>query len=327
MSACPGSSGWPRSTRRSSGATCGTGPCCAPMAAFASAETSSSRRCWAPRSSRSAPPPRRARLRHGAPVPPRHLPDRHRHPARRPAGEVRRYARSRSSATSMALAEDVRRELAAIGARASARSSVSPRPSSERHPGRQTIDHGALASRPTLDRERGARRASPVSGGHRHTPVASVGGRDRAAWPSPDGFGRAGARLGHLDDRRPGVRCPRWRVPCAARGDVATPVILRATGAAGQSLGAFLTEGLELDLEGIANDYVAKGLSGGVVIVRPEPTAGVARRRQSIAGNTCLYGATAGRLHLVGEPGSASPSATVAPRRSSRASARTAAST
>jgi glutamate synthase domain-containing protein 3 len=88
-----------------------------------------------------------------------------------------------------------------------------------------------------------------------------------------------------------------------ARGDVATPVILRATGAAGQSLGAFLTEGIELVLEGTANDYVAKGLSGGTVIVRPDPRLRVAAAGQSIAGNTCLYGATAGRLHLVGRAG------------------------
>ena len=53
----------------------------------------------------------------------------------------------------------------------------------------------------------------------------------------------------------------------------------------------------------MANDYVAKGLSGGTVIVRPEVALAAAAASQAIAGNTCLYGATAGRLHLVGRAG------------------------
>ena len=56
-------------------------------------------------------------------------------------------------------------------------------------------------------------------------------------------------------------------------------------------------------VDGIANDYVAKGLSGGTVVVRPATTAGFRAEREAIAGNTCLYGATAGRLHLVGRAG------------------------
>jgi glutamate synthase domain-containing protein 2/glutamate synthase domain-containing protein 1/glutamate synthase domain-containing protein 3 len=79
-------------------------------------------------------------------------------------------------------------------------------------------------------------------------------------------------------------------------------VHLRLTGAAGQSLGAFLTRGVRVELTGVANDYVGKGLSGGTLIVRPaQDEAGVPDN--AIAGNTCLYGATAGRLHLVGRAG------------------------
>ena len=88
-----------------------------------------------------------------------------------------------------------------------------------------------------------------------------------------------------------------------ARHEVGGPLHLAARGAAGQSFGAFLTAGLTLELEGVANDYVAKGLSGGVVIVRPEPDLAGIAASQSIAGNTCLYGATGGRLHLVGRAG------------------------
>ncbi|HYN47245.1 MAG TPA: hypothetical protein VER83_00175, partial [Candidatus Nanopelagicales bacterium] len=80
-------------------------------------------------------------------------------------------------------------------------------------------------------------------------------------------------------------------------------VELRATGAAGQSLGAFATDGVRIAVSGIANDYVAKGLSGGTVVVRPPATVGFRAEHEAIAGNTCLYGATGGRLHLVGRAG------------------------
>ncbi len=80
-------------------------------------------------------------------------------------------------------------------------------------------------------------------------------------------------------------------------------VELRATGAAGQSLGAFATDGVRIVVTGVANDYVAKGLSGGTVVVRPPATAGFRAEGEAIAGNTCLYGATGGRLHLVGRAG------------------------
>ena len=83
----------------------------------------------------------------------------------------------------------------------------------------------------------------------------------------------------------------------------ATLVDIRGTGAAGQSLGAFATHGVRVAVSGVANDYVAKGLSGGTVIVRPPTTAGFRAEHQAIAGNTCLYGATGGRLHLVGRAG------------------------
>ncbi len=93
----------------------------------------------------------------------------------------------------------------------------------------------------------------------------------------------------------------------AGRPDVGDPaaflVDLRGTGAAGQSLGAFATAGVRVTVSGVANDYVAKGLSGGTVTVRPPSSAGFRAEREAIAGNTCLYGATGGRLHLVGRAG------------------------
>ncbi|QYN16989.1 glutamate synthase large subunit [Amycolatopsis sp. DSM 110486] len=75
------------------------------------------------------------------------------------------------------------------------------------------------------------------------------------------------------------------------------------TGSAGQSLGAFLPRGITLDMVGDANDYVGKGLSGGRIIVRPDPEAVFSAERQTIAGNTLAYGATAGEMFLRGQVG------------------------
>ena len=77
--------------------------------------------------------------------------------------------------------------------------------------------------------------------------------------------------------------------------------ILRGTG--GQSFGAFLPRGVTLRLIGDANDYVAKGLSGGRVIVRPDEQAPFVAEENIIAGNTILYGATSGEVFLRGRAG------------------------
>ncbi|MGW1511538.1 glutamate synthase large subunit [Streptomyces sp. NPDC002394] len=75
------------------------------------------------------------------------------------------------------------------------------------------------------------------------------------------------------------------------------------TGSAGQSFGAFLPAGVTLRLEGDANDYVGKGLSGGRVIVRPDRGADHLAEYSTIAGNTIGYGATGGELFLRGRTG------------------------
>ena len=111
------------------------------------------------------------------------------------------------------------------------------------------------------------------------------------------------------------------------RGTLRGPVTLDLHGSAGQSFGAFAGPAVELRLTGQANDYVGKGLSGGKLVIVPEPDLPVDPAGQAIAGNTVLYGATGGRSTSSGGPACASRSATAAPRRSSRGSARTAAST
>ena len=90
-------------------------------------------------------------------------------------------------------------------------------------------------------------------------------------------FGMAGLRPGHLT--------------------------VRLRGSAGQSLGAFAVQGLKLEVFGDANDYVGKGLSGGTIVVRPMTASPLDTTRNTIVGNTVLYGATGGRLFAAGQAG------------------------
>ncbi|NYT52738.1 MAG: glutamate synthase large subunit [Candidatus Vesicomyosocius endoextente] len=71
-------------------------------------------------------------------------------------------------------------------------------------------------------------------------------------------------------------------------------------GSAGQSLGAFLAKGVTLEVEGDANDYVGKGISGGCIIVYPPKNSTFNAENEIIAGNVCGYGATAGEIYLSG---------------------------
>ncbi len=91
-------------------------------------------------------------------------------------------------------------------------------------------------------------------------------------------------------------------------GDAGLPpgsVRLRFRGTAGQSFGAFLCRGVHLELEGEANDYVGKGLSGGEITIRPfrQVSYAHASHQHLIIGNTVLYGATGGKLFAAGQAG------------------------
>ncbi|QCU78144.1 glutamate synthase large subunit [Citricoccus sp. SGAir0253] len=83
----------------------------------------------------------------------------------------------------------------------------------------------------------------------------------------------------------------------------ADTITVDLAGEAGQSLGAFLPAGVTLRLEGDANDYVGKGLSGGRIIVRPHEGAGFAAEDNVVAGNVIGYGATSGEMYLRGRVG------------------------
>ncbi|MDA7982683.1 MAG: glutamate synthase large subunit [Alphaproteobacteria bacterium] len=78
---------------------------------------------------------------------------------------------------------------------------------------------------------------------------------------------------------------------------------LRLRGTAGQSLGAWLMRGVKIELLGDANDYVGKGLSGGVIVIRPPSRSVLRSHENTIIGNTVLYGATGGELYASGQAG------------------------
>ncbi|SDD37665.1 glutamate synthase (NADPH/NADH) large chain [Paracoccus isoporae] len=78
---------------------------------------------------------------------------------------------------------------------------------------------------------------------------------------------------------------------------------VRLSGSAGQSLGAFAAPGLKIEVSGDANDYVGKGLSGGMIVVRPQMVSPLVAEDNVIIGNTVLYGATDGYLFAAGRAG------------------------
>jgi len=78
---------------------------------------------------------------------------------------------------------------------------------------------------------------------------------------------------------------------------------IKLIGSAGQSLGAFLTKGIKLVVEGDCNDYVGKGLSGGTIVVNPSSKSKLISNENTIIGNTVLYGATSGKLYASGQAG------------------------
>jgi len=81
------------------------------------------------------------------------------------------------------------------------------------------------------------------------------------------------------------------------------PIRIRLEGSAGQSFGVWNAGGLELYLEGDANDYVGKGMAGGKIVIHPPAGSRFKSQHTVIIGNTCLYGATGGKLFAAGVAG------------------------
>ena len=88
----------------------------------------------------------------------------------------------------------------------------------------------------------------------------------------------------------------------AIHGNAGLPegtITLNMKGTAGQSLGAFMSKGININIEGAGNDYIGKGMNGGKIVI----SADKAGKDFSLGGNTCLYGATGGRLYVHGQVG------------------------
>lgn len=88
-----------------------------------------------------------------------------------------------------------------------------------------------------------------------------------------------------------------------SQGDLHADVTFNLHGTAGQSFGAFAVDGMKLILDGQANDFVGKGLSGGEIVIRPRGLAAKDSGQHVILGNVALYGATSGKLFAAGRAG------------------------
>jgi glutamate synthase (ferredoxin) len=167
----------------------------------------------------------------------------------------------------------------------------------------QGIDLAPLLAQPAVPAEVGGRFQKPQEHGVEHTldreiliplcePALARGERVRASLPIRNANRSTGTTLGHELTRRYG-----------AAGLPEDTIRLEFTGAAGQSFGAFLPPGITLTLEGDANDYVGKGLSGGKLIIYPPAEVTFTPEENLIIGNVALYGATSGEVYVRGMAG------------------------
>jgi glutamate synthase domain-containing protein 2/glutamate synthase domain-containing protein 1/glutamate synthase domain-containing protein 3 len=197
-----------------------------------------------------------------------------------------------------AIAEDLRRELAAVGAR-SVGEIVGEGRRLLRPLAAARVELGPVIGASPWPAS-AARRANPASAGLGigRAPASALEVGIAAAFRGQGSVQASGLRV-TTADRSFGAGL----TGALERGELHGPIRLDLRGAAGQSFGAFAGPGVELRLVGQANDYVGKGLSGGTLTVTPEPDLAADAASEAIAGNTVLYGATGGRLHLVGRAG------------------------
>jgi glutamate synthase (NADPH/NADH) large chain len=171
------------------------------------------------------------------------------------------------------------------------------------HPKARTLDFSRILAQPRVPDSYGRRRA--IAQEHNveasldattlvplAAPALTEGLAVRAALPIRNTNRVVGTMLGSEVTRR-------W----GRDGLPDRTIALRFTGSAGQSFGAFIPRGVELALTGDANDYTGKGLSGGRIIVMPNPDAPFTAHENVIVGNVVLYGATSGEAFIRGTAG------------------------
>jgi glutamate synthase (ferredoxin) len=142
-----------------------------------------------------------------------------------------------------------------------------------------------------------ARRVAP-----RQVPVEHTGAADDSYYFDKPAEERARPQTIHNFDRSVGAGLSGELMRRRANNTGEDGEVVQAfEGAAGQSFGAFLADGVTLKLNGEANDYVGKGLSGGTIALSAGSAA--SRRGDVLAGNTVLYGATSGQLYVAGRAG------------------------
>jgi glutamate synthase domain-containing protein 2/glutamate synthase domain-containing protein 1/glutamate synthase domain-containing protein 3 len=198
------------------------------------------------------------------------------------------------------VAEEVRRHVAALGLRtldeAVGRTDLLRQRATGDPRGDGRLDLSPLLGRAGDGQTRFAGDAPPRAGGSELGERLAADGQPaleearlvELRYPIGNGDRAVGARLGGRIGRQFGRRPPHGRVRVTFEG------------VAGQSFGAFLAAGVRLTLTGEANDYVGKGMSGGLIVVRPPANdAG----SPCLLGNTVLYGATGGELYCAGAAG------------------------
>jgi glutamate synthase (NADPH/NADH) large chain/glutamate synthase (ferredoxin) len=204
------------------------------------------------------------------------------------------------------VAEDVRRILAGLGLRTMdeliGRVDLLERSSAIEHWKAHGIDLANLLALPPLEPDAPRRRVrgqEPVLCDaldfnliEHATDALEHGGRVRLARPVLNTNRCVGGLLSGEIARRHG-----------AGGLAEDSIVVDFIGSAGQSFGGWLAPGVTFTLDGVANDYTGKGLSGGIVVVRPPADAAYLAEHNVIVGNTVLYGATDGRAFFRGLAG------------------------
>ena len=142
------------------------------------------------------------------------------------------------------------------------------------------------------DQDHGVERAPDRTILHEAIELAAAGEQSRFALRVTNADRAVGTQLGAAITRRFG-----------SQGLANDAITIECTGSAGQSFGAFIPPGLTLRLTGDANDYLGKGLSGGIIVVAAPRESRFDAAAQVIAGNVIGYGATAGELYLAGQVG------------------------
>ena len=164
------------------------------------------------------------------------------------------------------------------------------------------LDMGCLIDLPDVRRDRAWLEANPV---HSNGPVLDdqllADAEIQAAIQNQSSLSKTISLVN--TDRTVGARLSGAIAKQYGNGGFEGQLNLTFKGSAGQSFGAFNLMGMHLLLEGEANDYVGKGMNGGEIVIKPFPDATYNPAENVIIGNTCLYGATGGRLFANGQAG------------------------